>query len=333
MNESLRVVHLGLGPIGREAVKLSTTRRSLRVVGAVDIDPAITGRDLGEITGSPAAAGILVERDLRAALGRLSPDIVLQTTGSRLRTVLDQIETVVESGSNIGSTTEELFYPFLRNPAEARRIDGLARERGVTVLGTGVNPGFAMDTLALCLSGVCRRIESVTINRVVDASTRRGPLQRKVGAGLSPREFRSLVDRHELGHVGLVESLQMLAAALGLEIEGLTEAIEPVISQTDVVTPHVKVSPGQVAGIHHTAMATIAGRGMIHLDLRMYVGATDPCDEIIIEGDPPIRNRVIGGIAGDAATVAMLVNSAPRVVAAPPGLLTVAELPPIGWFA
>src|SRR5262249_31117651 len=160
-------------------------------------------------------------------------------------------------------TAEELFYPHRRHPKEAERINALARQHGVSVLGTGVNPGFAMDTLALCLSGVCREVRSVTIRRVVDAATRRGPLQKKVGAGLDAAESRGGVPRRELGHVGLLESLDLIAAALALPVQDVEEKIEPVLSRKVVKTEHVGVSSGQVAGIHHTAVGRRDGTTLV----------------------------------------------------------------------
>jgi len=331
MSALLRIVQLGLGPIGRESARLVARRAGLRLVGAVDNDPALEGRDVAELTGSPEAAGLKVESDLEEALSRLKPDVVLQTTGSRLSSVMDQIESVIAAKANLASTSEELFYPYRRHPKEAKRINAMALQHGVSVLGTGVNPGFAMDTLALCLSGVCREVRSVTIRRVVDAATRRGPLQKKVGAGLEPDEFRRRVARRELGHVGLVESLDLLAAALGLPVENVEETIEPVISEVALQTEYVSVAAGQVAGIHHTAVGRGAGGNLVSLDLKMYVGAPAPFDEVVLVGDPPVSNRVEGGIAGDAATAGILVNAAWAVCEAEPGLRTAIDMPLIRW--
>jgi 4-hydroxy-tetrahydrodipicolinate reductase len=342
----LRAIQIGLGPIGIESARYALRCPGLELVGAVDISPALSGRDLaGILAGAsapgavqpPAAKEILVEADLSAALARTRPDIALHTTGSRLAAVAPQIETVLDAGVNLVSTTEELSYPWRRHAELAARLDALARSRGCSLMGTGVNPGFAMDTLALVLTSVCRRVDSVSIRRVVDAASRRGPLQRKVGAGLSPAEFRERVARGELGHVGLVESLDLLAACLGFGDLDVEEAIEPVIAGAPVRTPHVSVETGQVAGIHHTAFGRVpAGADgwtrdaapVLSLDLRMYVGAADPVDETSIAGDPPVVSRIAGGIAGDAATVAILVNAARRVVEAPAGLRTMAEIAP-----
>src|SRR5262245_28478102 len=118
MSAPLRIVQLGLGPIGRESARLAARRGGLRLVGAVDTDPALEGKDLGALIDAPEAAGLPVEGDLEEALARLRPDVVLQTTGSRLASVMDQIETIVAAKANIASTTEELFYPHRRHPKE-----------------------------------------------------------------------------------------------------------------------------------------------------------------------------------------------------------------------
>jgi hypothetical protein len=322
-----KVVQYGLGPIGSEAVKVILTKEHLELVGAIDIDEAKVGKDVGELIGLPEKGGITVSRDAAEVFSRNKPDIALVTTLSFVDKVYPQLELALKHGVNVTSTTEELLYPYQRWPDLSKKIDKLAKENGVTVLGTGVNPGFVMDTLALAATGVCLEVESVKIERFLDAATRRLSLQKKVGAGMSEGEFRRLVDQGKLGHIGLVESMLLLAYGFGWEVEKYQERIDPMIADDDYKTPYLKVKKGDVAGIKHTVAGFVDGRKRLDLDLRMYVGEKEPHDSVKIEGKPPLHLVIKGGTAGDPATVAMLINSIPRVIEAPPGLTTMADLP------
>lgn len=324
----LRAVQFGLGPIGASCLRtLMSKRHAFEIVGAIDIDPAKVGRDAGEVAGADTAAGVTVSSDAAAVLEATRPDVVFHTTTSFLDKMYDQLVVCARAGVNVVSSTEELSYPYRRHPALARELDQVARENGITLLGTGVNPGYAMDALALMATGVCNRVESLDIRRVVDAGHRRLPLQRKVGAGLTEADFAAKKATGTFGHIGLVESVYMVAEGLGWTLDRVDEQLDPVVSQKRVETPFLVVEEGQVAGIHHAAAGYAGVDRVVSLDLKMYVGADNPLDGVRVTGDPPIDLVVQGGIFGDTATVATLVNTAPLVVAAPAGLVTMGDIP------
>ena len=326
MEKQIRVVQFGLGPIGIETAKVIDKKSSFELVGGIDIDPDKAGRDLGEVCGLGKTLGRPVSADADALLHELKPDVVLHTTSSFLDKVEDQLLTCIRAGAHVVSSTEELLYPFERDADFSARIDAAARRNNVAVVGTGVNPGFAMDILPLTLTGVCTEVKSVRIERVSNASERRQPLQKKVGAGMSEAEFRELAASGGIGHIGLVESLLAVAAGLDWKPETVEEKLEPILAEKDIHTDYFHVRPGQVAGIHHTCTATIGGKTVIDLDLKMYLDARDPHDSVFIEGTPPLSMRIDGGIFGDTATVAALVNTAARIHTAAPGLRTMLDL-------
>ncbi len=325
--KSIRVVQFGLGPIGCATALAFLEKSGVEIVGAVDIAPEKVGKDLGEILGLSSKLGIPVTNDAQALYRRARPHAIAHTTRSFFRDVYDQLELAATAGMNVVSSTEELLFPRLRNPKLAIKLDRVARKHGSTILGTGVNPGFVMDTLALVLTGVSKNIRSIKMTRRVDAATRRMPLQRKVGAGMTPGEFRQLVKQGRLGHIGLMESMFLVAHGLGWELSETREKIEPVIAEQKHVTKYFTVEPGRVAGIKHTACGLSDGRKVIDMDLRLYIGAPDPMDAIEIEGDPKLSLTIPGGVAGDIATVASVVNAIPQVIDAAPGLKTVLDLP------
>lgn len=330
MNTPIRVVQYGLGPIGRAcaAALIEKSRTGLvELVGAIDIHPELSGRDVGEVLGLEETTGMAVSDDARQLLRDVRPDVVIHTTSSFLERVYDQIALCLDAGASVVSSTEELFYPIERHPEMAASLDELAREREVAVVGTGVNPGFAMDILALTASAVCASINRLEMSRVVDASLRREPLQRKVGAGISPDDFEIRRRAGTIGHVGLRESASFVARGLGWQIEHYDETIEPVIATSPTKTSYLNVAPGQVAGIHQHLIGFVGGAAVLELDLKMYVGAEDAHDAVRIEGEPPVDLVVRGGIFGDTATVAALINAVPLVANAEPGLRLASDLP------
>lgn len=323
----LRVVQFGLGPIGQATARLVLTRPGLNLVGALDLNPARVGRDVGEVLGQ-APTGVVVRSDAADALAELRPDVVLHTTLSFLGAIEEQLLACIRAGAHVVSSSEELFWPFERDPAFSQRIDAAAQAAGVAVVGTGVNPGFVMDLLPVVLSGVVARVDRLDIRRSVDAGRRRGPLQMKVGAGLSVEAFRAREAAGGFGHIGMIESARAVAAGMGWTGRGVTfrETFAPHLAETSHTTDFVQVEPGQVAGIYQTAAVDVDGAERATLALTMAVGAPDE-DRVRITGDPNLSVVVEGGTFGDTATVAAVVNAVPRVAASRPGLRTVLDLP------
>jgi len=317
---TISVAQYGIGPIGAEIARLLLTKPWVKLVAAVDIDPKKIGKDVGEAIGLGREVGVKVTPEIDG-----KPEVVCHSTGSRLREVTPQLNALLGRGCHVVSTCEELSFPI--DKANREELQQVARRHNVTLLGTGVNPGFVMDKLPLTLTAVCQDIKSVDIIRIQNASTRREPLQRKVGAGMTVAEFRAAVDAGKIKHMGLRESLLMVGNGLGVEFEQVSdEKIDPIVAEREVVTQYLKVAPGQVAGVHQT----IDGRGRINvrLELRMYVGAEDvAADRVIVKGVPDLEMEIKGGVHGDRATAAMVVNCIPRVVSARPGVLTMDDIP------
>ena len=325
-----RVICYGLGPIGQGIARLALTRPGIEIVGAIDVDPAKLGRDLGTLLAG-AAIGVVVG-DTIGALAAANPDVVLHATGSALPRVISQFTDIMQIGADIVSTCEELSYPWTAQPQLAAELDAAARRAGVTVLGTGVNPGYAMDALPLMLTAPCAAVDAVRVLRVVDAARRRGPLQKKVGAGLTPEQFAAQVASGSVRHVGLPESLHMLATSLGWQLDSTDDLIEPVIAEHEITTEFAHVLPGHVAGVRQVASGIRGGKEVLRLELQMYVGAANPQDTIEIDGNPPIRMTIDGGLHGDVATAAMVVNAIPSVARAVPGLASMADAPLVHFW-
>ena len=327
MKKKIRVAQYGVGPIGASIVRLMRQKASLEIVGAIDKDPAKAGRDLGEAIGAPDAPwGVRISADAESLLEK-PVDIVVHSTSSYLPSVMDQLLACLAAGCCIVSTCEELAYPWRKHPELCARLDAAAKEEGVALVGTGVNPGFVMDKLVLTLSAVSQRVDSARATRVVDASKRRLPLQKKIGAGMAPEEFRAQVTAGVIKHHGLPESIAMVADGLGFALDDISETIEPVIAEQTVKTEFLEVAPGQVAGVHQIARGVSAGKEKIFMELKMYVGATQPADTIELKGEPNLSLVIPGGTHGDVATAAVVVNAIPTILAATSGLRTARDLP------
>lgn len=324
--KKIRAIQYGLGPIGLATAKLILTKPDMEIVGAVEIAKEMVGKDLGEVLGVEPL-GVHITDNPELLFAKVPADVVIHTTGSRLNRVAGQLEEILRGGKNIVSSTEELLFATPENAEASATIDKLARKAGVTVLATGVNPGFVMDALPLTLTGVCMEVREVHVERVVDAGTRRYPLQRKIGAGMTPELFREKVAEGAMGHVGLRESLYLVADRLHLALDDVRETVEPVIAEKPLKTDHFELKPGDVAGIRNIGEGYREGKKIVTLDLRMYIGAETPHDSIRIVGTPDLTLRIEGGVAGDQATAAILVNSIAAVIAAAPGLFTVKDLP------
>lgn len=326
MNRRIRVIQYGVGPIGARIVRLMLEKPALEVVGAVDIDPAKAGKDLGEVVAAGRPLGVIVQADAEPVL-RAGADVVLHCTSSYLEEVAEQLLRCLEAGAHVVSTCEELAYPFRKHPELSRRLDLCARQHNVALVGTGVNPGFTMDKLVLTLAAATTRVESARAIRIVDAAKRRLPLQKKIGAGMTAEEFRRQVAAGVIKHHGLPESVAMVADGLGLAIDAITETIQPVIAPERVQTDYVEVQPGQVAGVHQVARGLLQGQERVYLELQMYLGAKAPSDTVELTGEPSLTLTIPGGIHGDLATAAVAVNCIPAIVEAKPGLRTARDIP------
>jgi len=265
--------------------------------------------------------------DLGKLLRTTRADVAVLSTGSSLRDLKGQIAALIKKGLHVVSTCEELSFPVPARVGAFRELDALARRKKVSVLGTGVNPGYAMDALALCLTAPCARVNRVSVTRVVDAATRRLPLQRKVGAGLNVAQFRRAITEGSVRHVGLPESAYMIAAGLGWKLDRVDETLEPAIAPRDLDTEYLRVPAGNAAGIKQSARGYRQDELLVSLDLQMYVGAEQPRDHILIDGVPPIDMTIAGGIAGDVATAAIAINAIPKLFAARAGVVTMRDLP------
>jgi len=322
----IKVLHVGVGPIGAGVVRQVIGRKWLKIVGAVDLDPKKVGQDLGDVSSAGRKLGIKVSDDVAKTIKAVRPDVAILCTQSSLRHVVPQFEAVLKLKVPIVSTTEELAYPVKSNHAAAKKIDAMAKRARVAVLGTGVNPGLVMDALPIALTSACERVTAIEVDRVQDARIRRLPFQQKIGAGLSVEAFMAKVRDGTVRHVGLAESITMIADALGWKLDRITDDVQPKIAETAVSSEFIDVARGQVAGLVQDGVGYSKGKAVITHHMEAYLGAPESFDAVRIIGNPPITMKIIGGVHGDVATVSMVVNSIPKILQAAPGLRTMKDM-------
>jgi 4-hydroxy-tetrahydrodipicolinate reductase len=330
---SIRVVHIGLGPIGAAVAQQISERPGFVITGAIDLDPSKIGHDVGDVIGASSRLRVRIQDDADAVLKAARPDVVVHCTSSSLRAVMPQLARILKFKVPIVSTTEELAYPWRSEKRLAREIDAMARKANVAVLATGVNPGFAMDAFPIMVTAACARVEKVAVNRIQDARIRRLPFQQKIGAGLSAEEFEERVAAGTVRHVGFRESIAMIADAVGFRLSRITDSIRPQMAAKNVSSDFLKVRAGQVAGIIQDGVGYVGDEAVITLHLEAYLGAPQSYDSVEITGVPHLTAKFEGGIHGDIATASMTVNAIPKVLSAAPGLRTMRDITLPSFFS
>lgn len=332
MRDCIRVMVLGTGQMGLGIARLLREKSGIELVGVYARRQERNGLDLGPLIGFDKAIGIAVSNDLAATLEQTWPHIAIQATCSTVDDAAGEITTLIEHGVHVISIAEQMAFPAASSPDIAEQLHRLAVTNQVSVLGTGINPGFVLDLLVIMLSGVCANIQSITARRVNDLSAYGHAVMRDQGIGLSPAAFqKGLENKTVVGHIGFMQSIHMIAAALGWEIDRIEERREPIISQVRRETPVITIEPGQVAGCYHTAVAYREGKPVITLihpqQICPGLEAVETGDFIEINGTPNIRLSGTPEIPGGQATCALAVNMIPRVLTAAPGLHTMVDLP------
>lgn len=317
---TVRVTLFGLGSLGLEIARAVHGRKRMKLVGAVDIDAGKIGMDVGMLAANKKI-GVRIGGHGEALK---KSDIVLVATTSHLRELYDQIVPVIKKGTSVISTCEELVYPYTSgaNAALASKLDALARKHSARILGVGVNPGFVMDLQVIALTGLCSRIDRIRVERVVDVARRRKALREKMCLGMTMQEFEAV--KKGAGHVGLLESAAMICDALHVKAS-FTSTVRPIPASRMIKSYDVTVEPGRIAGLEHRLVGKAGNAKFIEMILYMFAGASE-FDLIEIEGIPPVSVKT-NGIQGDQATVSLLLNYIPILLAARPGLHTVKDLP------
>jgi 4-hydroxy-tetrahydrodipicolinate reductase len=330
--EDIRVIVWGLGAMGGGMAKLITEKKGIRLVGAIDKNMEFEGKDIGEVLNLDENIGVLVSCDPEKVIRETDADIVLLATNSFIKNVFPQIKLIVEKGMDCVTIAEEMANPYRADKDLAKQINDLAVLNNATVLGTGVNPGFVLDTLIITLTASCRRVDKIKAARINDLSPFGKTVMETQGVGTTIEEFKKgVLDGTIVGHIGFRESIYMIADAIGIEIDEVVETREPIISNTYRETNCVKVEPGMVAGCKHIGYGMKGKEVIITLEhpqqIRPELEDIKTGDYIWIEGDPNLNLCIKPETPGGIGTIAMAVNMIPLCLNAKPGIVTMKDLP------
>ncbi|MBT7623524.1 MAG: hypothetical protein HN595_03250 [Flavobacteriaceae bacterium] len=328
----IKVIQIGFGPLGVQTAKFIAKKSTIKTVAVVDNDPDLYNKNINDFS-SDLDNKICISNSVNEALKNINekPDVAIITTVSSLKEIYNQINEVVKHNINIISTCEELSYPWKTDPALSKKLNDLCKLNNVACLGTGVNPGFLMDYLPSVLSTVCKEINKIRIYRVQDASFRRIPFQKKIGAGLNLSEFKNKELEGTLRHVGLTESLHLLAKSLNFDIDNVTETLNPVICKSDL-NGSINIKKGCARGVEQIAYGYLNSEVVIEMQFKAAVGESRSFDRIEVDGIPSFVSEIEGGINGDIATCSIAINSIKSIMKASPGLHTMADIAVPGYI-
>jgi len=327
----VRVTVAGTGTVGRDFTRLCAATPDIEIVAACSRNPAHAGEPLAELAGVTAELPLVSAR-LEDVLATPS-DVLVVATASHLGDVREEIRAGIAAGRNVLTSSEEAAFPWAFDADVAEELDALSREAGVTVLGTGVNPGLTYDALVLTVAGACWDVQELTVERVVDISGYSEAILRRSGVGVTPDVFTRRCETGDItGHIGFPQSMNIVADAMGQTIERIDRQIEPLLAGERLEASGMVVEPDETAGFvqHYVAVANgepwFTAHLVAHVDMEHAELSTR--DVIAISGSVSVRMVVEPSFNSQTTVAAMLANSLDRVVAAPPGWLTVAGLPP-----
>ncbi len=331
---NIRVAIWGFGAMGGGVARALLQKTGVEITGVCDLRADRVGKSIFDLLAAERGdrADVIVTDDIERALPPGHADVCILATDSFTRDAYPKLVRVLSRGVNAISTAEEMSFPAAKEPSLAGEIDRVAKEHGVTALGTGINPGLMMDLLAVCLSGCMTRVDKVTCRRV-NLLSPFGPLvMQEQGVGLAPEAFAARAERGELaGHVGFAESVGMIAGALGWKIDRFEQQMEPILTQIDRRSPYGFAARGSVAGVNMTGQGYVGDEvkiDMIHpQQIEPELGGTHTGDYITLEGTPPVHMQIRPEVDGGIGTIAMCVNMIPHVINARPGLKTMIDLP------
>ncbi len=322
----IKILQVGVGPLGKKIVKLGTRKSNLKFVAAVDLNENLEGKDLGEVC-EVEKLGVKIRNNLAKAVGKKKIDVAVLTTVSSAKAIAKQVEAIAKFGINIVTTCEELSYPWKRHKAIAKKLDEICKKHRVVCLATGVNPGFMMDYLPCALTSVNFKVEKIKVLRYQNASFRRIPFQKKIGVGLTRKEFNEKVRNGIIRHVGLPESIDMIAACMNWKLDKVTETIKPVIAKQKLTNGFTVVEKGMVCGVEQTGKGYVDEKEVIRLHFRASIAEKEPLDAVEIKGVPNIKSVINGGVNGDVATSAITLNVLNVIDKMTPGLKTMLDTP------
>lgn len=333
MEQNIKVAVWGFGVMGRGITRTLLEKQGVEISGVCSKHPDSVGKGVLEMLGvTSGQPEVIIQSDIDKVISPGSCDICVLASDSFINKQFDKLAAVLEKGVNAITIAEEMAYPWAQEPQLAARLDEIAKGNGVSVLGTGINPGFVMDLLAICLSGCMATVNSVQCKRINSLSPFGATVMEEQGIGRTVEEFQEGVSTGSLaGHVGFPESIRMISDAIGLGVDSIRQQMEPIVTAIDRQAPHGFAAAGLVAGVNMTGQGLRDGRVVVDMlhpqQIEPELVGIQTGDHITLEGSPRVEMRISPEISGGQGTIAMCVNCIPHVINAEPGLRTMIDIP------
>ena len=332
--ENVKVAIWGFGAMGGGVAKVLLQKKGVEITGVCDIHPNRVNQSIFDLLGVERGEhkDVVVTPSIEQVVKKGACDVCVIATDSFTKKAFPKIKFVAEQGVNVVCTAEEMSYPKAQSPELAAEMDKIAKENGVTILGTGINPGLMMDLLAICLSGCMVDVQSVMCKRVNSLSPFGPAVMEEQGVGLTVEKFDAGVKDGTLaGHVGFAESVGMIGEALGWEVERFEQQMKPIVTTVDRKSAYGFARAGDVAGVNMTGQGYVDGVlkiDMIHpQQIEPEAEGTYTGDYIVLKGSPEVNMQIRPEVDGGIGTIAMCVNMIPHVINSEPGLKTMLDLP------
>lgn len=330
--ENIKVMIWGFGAMGRGMAEMLSTKKGVDIVGVCDLNPSLIGKNVFELLKSNRKSDVTVTNDIDALLKNVKADVCLIATDSFVKATYEKIIKVLKHKINVISTAEEMAFPMANEPELSRQIDLVAKENQVTVLGTGINPGFVMDLLVVALSGTMKDVTFVEAKRINSLSPFGPAVMHEQGVGISMESYeKRSKDGSLAGHVGFKESVSMIASAMGVKLDDFKQQMKPIVTSIDRKSPYGEAKKGTLAGVNMTGQGFIKDQVFINMihpqQIEPEMEGTHTGDYINLKGTPNISMSITPEIDGGIGTIAMCVNMIPHVINARPGLKTMIDLP------
>ncbi len=331
---NVKIAIWGFGAMGSGMAKMLLNKKGVEIVGVCDRDVNRVNKSIFDILGLDKGEHqeVIIKANIDEVLGEGSCDLCLCATDSFTKNAFPKLKYILEKKVNVISTAEEMAYPYANNPDLASELDKIAKENGVSILGTGINPGLIMDLLVVALTGCMADVDHIEAKRVNSLSPFGPAVMEEQGVGITQEEFNEGVKSGELaGHVGFAESVKMIGDAIGWKVDKFEQQMQPIITNVDRKAPYGFAAKGNVAGVNMTGQGyvdNVRKIDMVHpQQIEPEMEGTQTGDYITIKGIPEVNMAIQPEIEGGLGTIAMCVNMIPHVLNAAPGLKTMIDLP------
>jgi len=328
---NVKVAIWGFGAMGQGMARMMLDKTGIEIAGICDL--RTDGKSMYEVLGMKGSQpDITITSDIEKAFANKGADIALLATDSFTAKAFDKMETLMNKGVNVITIAEEMSWPAAQEPELTKKLDEIAKKNGVSVMGTGINPGLVMDYLAVVLSACMIDVKKVMCKRVNSLSPFGETVMHEQGVGISLAEFEEGKKNGTLaGHVGFAESIAMIAEGIGLDTDEFRQQMVPIVTDIDRKSPHGFAAAGTLAGVDMTAQALKNGEVVIdmyhpqQIEPEMVGVATG--DYVELTGTPPVSMAINPEIEGGLGTIAMAVNCIPHVINADAGHITMLDIP------